>query len=859
MAISSPGLGSNLDVNSIVKQLMAVEAQPKATLAKKEASFQAKLSAFGTLSGAVSAFQSAVASLDNPSKFLGMTTYSGDASIVSSSVASKAAAGTYNVSVNQLASAQTLVSTGHTNSAAKIGADVTTTLTFQFGTISGGNFVSTGNKLNTGVATSGIAANSLTLNGTAIVTSGTTTSAKELATQINLVNGTTGVTATALPTDTGMLGGFTTTADAGTYTLTVGGVNIVNNAPVGSTAADIDAALTPGGAADLALQAAGIAFSGAAADGTLKFTKADGSNIAIQESGAGATGGFSAAIGIGSTKTYTSSVSLSSANPITVAGSNPSAAGFTAGTLSVGVYSGATFTQDATQPSAAVTINSSNNSLQGIRDAINKANIGVTASIVSDGSTSPYHLILKSNKTGATSSMKISVSGDADVSNLLSYDPAGTQKMQQSSAAQSTAITVNGVAVTSTTNTVTDAIQGTTLTANKIGSTTVHVSRDTNSVSTSVTSFVAAYNDLNKTLKDLTKYDAATKQAGTLIGDPTVRAIQAGVRQMLSNSITDLSGNIKTLSDIGVTFQKDGTLSLDSGKLQTAINNNFDDIGKLFAAIGTPTDSLVSFTSSTSATKPGAYAVSVSTMATQGKVVGDTGANLTITQGVNDELSMTIDGVTTTLKLTAGIYSTVTALTSHVQSLINGTSAFSAAGIAVKVTADGSNKLTITSNRYGSASNVSVIGNGANDLLGAGRASTPGVDVAGSIGSVVAVGSGQTLTGATGSAAEGLKLEITGGLATDRGSITYSHGYAHLLKNLVDSYIGSKGFISARTDGINSSIKDIRKQQENFDVRLASLEKRYRAQFTALDKAISSMSKTSNFLTQQLAQLSKTE
>ena len=103
-----------------------------------------------------------------------------------------------------------------------------------------------------------------------------------------------------------------------------------------------------------------------------------------------------------------------------------------------GVYTGASFAENPDQPSGSITIDSSNNSLQGIRDAINKAGLGVTATIVADGSAEPNRLVLTSDKTGAASSMKITVDGDAALQNLLGYDPAdgGAQKLSQTSAAQ---------------------------------------------------------------------------------------------------------------------------------------------------------------------------------------------------------------------------------------------------------------------------------------------------------------------------------------------------------------------------------------------------------------------------------------
>ena len=167
------------------------------------------------------------------------------------------------------------------------------------------------------------------------------------------------------------------------------------------------------------------------------------------------------------------------------------------------------------------------------------------------------------------------------------------------------------------------------------------------------------------------------------------------------------------------------------------------------------------------------------------------------------------------------------------------------------------NVVTLTSNRYGTASNVSVTGGTGRTNLGFSSATTSvGADVAGLINGVAATGSGQYLTGATGNLAEGLKIQISGGVTGNRGTVNYSRGYAYQLDKLTDTFLGSNGPISSRTDGIDRSVKDIGNRREVINRRLVDVEKRYRAQFTALDSLLSSLSTTSNFLTQQLAAIS---
>src|ERR1043165_4043373 len=110
MAISSPGIGSGLDINSIVSQLMTLEQRPLTALATKEAQFQAQLTAFGSLKGALSTFQSAVASLATPAKFSTVKATVGDSSVASVS-ASTTADATYSLEVQTLAKAHKLKST----------------------------------------------------------------------------------------------------------------------------------------------------------------------------------------------------------------------------------------------------------------------------------------------------------------------------------------------------------------------------------------------------------------------------------------------------------------------------------------------------------------------------------------------------------------------------------------------------------------------------------------------------------------------------------------------------------------------------------------------------------------------------
>jgi flagellar hook-associated protein 2 len=323
------------------------------------------------------------------------------------------------------------------------------------------------------------------------------------------------------------------------------------------------------------------------------------------------------------------------------------------------------------------------------------------------------------------------------VTSLLSYDPAGTQNFTQTVAAQNASLSVNGLAVSSATNTVSDAVAGVTLKLNKTGSTAVQVSNNTTAVASAVQNMVKSFNDMSATLKSFTAYDSTSKTAGILQGDSTMQSIQSKLRNTLASALPGLGSNSLTdLTTIGIQFQKDGTLTVDGTKLTDALANHFNDFAALFTAAGTPTDSLVSYAGSTSKSTPGNYAVTVTALATQGSaagtnrattLTGSSGPNLNIGAG-NDHLQVDIDGLgPVSVALTDGAYTDEASLAAQLQTDIN--AAYTAAGKAGQVSVSVNNgKLSITSASTGAARSV-VIGNdpavpgdtGATGLLG-----TPG-------------------------------------------------------------------------------------------------------------------------------------
>lgn len=257
-------------------------------------------------------------------------------------------------------------------------------------------------------------------------------------------------------------------------------------------------------------------------------------------------------------------------------------AGPPAGTLSNGIYSNALFTSGGAGTHSVV-IDGTNNTLEGIRDAINAGNFGVTASIVNDGSGTPYRLALSSNNSGVSNSIKITTSGgDGTINSLLGYDPAATQNLKQTAVAQNAVFDVNGVSISKSSNSVTDAIDGVSLTLSSqtTSAVTVNVARDPAAVVDAATAFVKAYNDLSTALKNGTKF----KSGSALEGDLTLRLLQTQLRDVTAGSVA--GGTLSNLYQAGITFTSDGKMQLDGATLTTALATNYNDVAHLFNSAG---------------------------------------------------------------------------------------------------------------------------------------------------------------------------------------------------------------------------------------------------------------------------------
>jgi len=232
-------------------------------------------------------------------------------------------------------------------------------------------------------------------------------------------------------------------------------------------------------------------------------------------------------------------------------------------------------------------------SLNDLVQAINAdESLGLSATLVHDGSAAPHHLLLTTKATGTQAAItRISVADNDALNDVIGFgltDPADSahviNHLDVRQTAQNAQLTINGIAVESARNDIQNAIDGVSLALSKTGSGTVSIAPDSEAASKTVTAFVTAYNTLQSTINKLTAYNPDSQRGSALTGDTLARRVQSQMRATL-NAVTD--GKLGSLSRLGVTTDPNsGELKIDSAKLNAAIQNDLSDVMALFSGEG---------------------------------------------------------------------------------------------------------------------------------------------------------------------------------------------------------------------------------------------------------------------------------
>lgn len=526
-----------------------------------------------------------------------------------------------------------------------------------------------------------------------------------------------------------------------------------------------------------------------------------------------------------------------------------------------------TLTLNVGDKTTNITVDNSNDTLQGLANAINDSDAGVSAGVIDTGNG--FQLVLSADETGTANAVSISVSGDTggtDTDNQgLSRFAFNTGMdtdagLQETIAASDAVMKINGVEVTRSTNSFENVIDGLTFDITETGSSTIKVQQDLGAVADRVQGFVDKFNSLQSTIDSLAGFNAEAGVGSLLTGDSTVRSIQNQLRQVLTRVVPGLeNSSVRSLADVGITTNfETGGLEFDRARFEEQLKNNPDDVTALFAEQGRATDSQVEFVRSGLNTEPGRYDINITQAATQGSLGGAAfTAPVTIGAG-NDELTFQVNGETSvSVQLTQQTYNTAQELADEIQAQLNANNALNASGSGVQVGVGSGGELTFTSSDYGSDSNVSLTSVEDGSAYGLSAATgTSGIDVAGTIGGRTAEGDGQVLfLGSGNGGASGLQVRILGDQTGSRGSITFVEGVAERTVDLVSSFVGADGAIESRTESLNRDLEQIQENQARLEERIAAYRERLVSQFTAADSLISQLNSTQDYVSQQLAAL----
>lgn len=379
---------------------------------------------------------------------------------------------------------------------------------------------------------------------------------------------------------------------------------------------------------------------------------------------------------------------------------------------------------DPTKGGPPITIDDSNKTLSGIRDAINDADIGAKASIINDGSG--YRLVVTSEDTGSTNAMRImtlddmggvATSGLSSIAYNEVQNGAGT--MSETAKGEDALIKANGLTITRESNAIDEVVPGVTLnllSADVGKPISIVVAPDVEGIQEKIQDFVNAYNEFKKFSDDLTSYNSGTDQAGLLLGDSTIRSIQTQVRSMISQPIEGLTGTkYRSLTELGVNTDRhnDYLLEFDPAVFSKAIKEERESIISIMAKSGTAEDAQIRYINDSINTKPGTYGIEVTQLATQATYSGGSVAGLdfsspVVIDGNNNNFTINLNGKTESIELIQGSYSTGEELAKQIGFQINSNENYKNVAFGVSVSYSAADKnFSITSNKYGEDSQIS--------------------------------------------------------------------------------------------------------------------------------------------------------
>jgi flagellar hook-associated protein 2 len=300
-------------------------------------------------------------------------------------------------------------------------------------------------------------------------------------------------------------------------------------------------------------------------------------------------------------------IHLAQSESLISSGSSDATATLGSGSITIQVGAGSATT---------IAIASGQSSLNGIATAIDQANVGVKASVLYDGSS--YHLVL-TGSAGTANAFTVSGSGALA---RLSYSAGASGGLHETQAASNAAFSLNGVAISSGSNTITGVVPGLTLTLAASGSATVQVTSSVDALDQATNSVVTALNGVLGTLNQYASYNS-TSGAGPLFGDVGLQVLRSSLLNAISRpgiAGTGSNSSYNSLGAVGFSIASDGTVALNDAAFQSAAQTNYQAVASLLGAIGTASNPAIAVQDIGSA-HAGTYAINITANA-NGSVVG---------------------------------------------------------------------------------------------------------------------------------------------------------------------------------------------------------------------------------------------
>ena len=534
------------------------------------------------------------------------------------------------------------------------------------------------------------------------------------------------------------------------------------------------------------------------------------------------------------------------------------------------IASGTMTVQLGDRTPTTITIDETNNTVQGFVDAVNENSPDVSASIVHDQSSDTFRILLTSNKTGTSNEITITDELTSGLHPDFTGDPV--------QAAENASITLGSgpgaITAEYETNQIDELINDVTLNlvSTDPGKTiTVSVASDTEAAKEAVENFVDDFNNIMEFIDAQTAFNPETNTASPLLGNRNVTSIQDRLRNFVIDTVVGLDTNFNRLADIGIDITSKGRLSLDNAQLNDALNGDLEGIDsssikRLFGLHGDSTNSGIEFTLGSTRTKSSTtpYEVDIIQAAEQASVAGVPVKSLTTIADGQNQLQFSLNGQDSgLLTLTDGTY-TPAELADHVESVINSSSELAG---QVSVSVDENDQLTITTAQYGSNANIQSLSGDSLVALGFdGSEEGVGKDVAGTFivdgVTETATGTGRLLVGdADNDNTADLQIRVT--LTADQivsgseAQISVTRGVsAKIDQYLTDVLDPNTGKLSTINEGFDTRISSIDESIARV-IALTNSQREYLVeQFATLETTIANLQQTGNFLSSQLTNIS---